>query len=66
MGIRLLFFDQIVSTESVTKNKATSETFADFSDAGFLENNDVQVTKFMESLMENPQERNAGRLEQFS
>lgn len=61
------FFRLNVSAESVTNNKAnTSETFADFSDAGFLGNDDVQAMNFMESFMENPQlERNAGRLEQF-
>jgi len=69
-GHSVAFFRSNVSAESVTLNdkaSTTSETFADFSDGGFLGNDDeVQVTNFMESLMENPQERSAaGRLEQF-
>ena len=66
-GHSVAFFRLNFSAESVTNNKAsTSETFADFSDARFLGNDDIQAMDFMESLMENPQlERNAGRLEQF-
>ena len=67
-GHSIAFFRSNISAESIILNDieaSTSETFADFSDGGFLGNNDeVQVMNFMESFMENPQERSAaGRLE---
>ena len=66
-GHSVAFFRSNVPVKSVINNNATSEIFTDFSDTGFLGNDDVQVVNFMESLVESPQleERNAGRLEQF-
>lgn len=66
-GHSVAFFQSNVSVNSVINNKAgTSENFMNFSDGGFLGNDDSQVINFMESLRENPQlERNVGRLEQF-
>jgi hypothetical protein len=64
-GHSVTFFRLNVSAESVTNNQATSDTFADFSDAGFL-GNDGDIMNITESPMENPQlEINARRLERF-
>ena len=66
-GHLITFFRSNVSDKSVTNIElATPESFTDFSDSGFLRNDDIQAMDFMESLTENPQlERNSGRLEQF-
>jgi hypothetical protein len=63
-GHSIAFFRSNVSDESITLNdKAiTSEIFADINDGGFLVNDDeVQVMNFVESLMENAQERSDAR-----
>ena len=44
-GHSIAFFGSNVSAKSVTNNKGTSETFADFSDAGFLGNAVVDVNR---------------------